>query len=87
MRSIFPNKKRKSLTVQSIITDDCETITNKSTIVKKFNVFFTNTVCTLLESVQPTTILGLSNEKFSNESFILQPVSKTFIFKQLNDLK
>ena len=87
MRSIFLNKKRKSLTVQSIITDDCESITNKSTIVDKFNVFFTNTVCKLLESVQPTTILGLSDEKFTNESFMLQPVSETFIFKQLKDLK
>ena len=40
-----------------------------------------------LESVQPTTILGLSDEKFTNESFVLQPVSQNFIFKQLKDLK
>ena len=32
MKSIFPNKERKSSTVQSIITDEGETITSKSTI-------------------------------------------------------
>ena len=42
-----------------------------------------NTLCKLLESVQPTTILGLCDEKFTNESFMLQPVSETFIFKQV----
>ena len=80
-------KSRKSSTVQSIITDEGETITSKSTIVEKFNIFFTNTVSKLLESVQSTTILGLSDEKFTNESFVLQPVSQNFIFKQLKDLK
>ena len=45
------------------------------------------TVSKLLESVQPTVILGLSYEKFTNESFVLQPVSHNFIFKQLKDLK
>ena len=50
-------------------------------------MFFTNTVSKLLESVQSTTILGLSDEKFTNESFVLQPVSQNFIFKQLKDLK
>ena len=67
MKSIFPNKERKSSTVQSIITDEGETITSKSTIVEKFNIFFTNTVSKLLESVQSTTILGLSDEMFTNE--------------------
>ena len=65
MKSIFPNKERKSLPVQSIITDEGETITGKSTVVKTFKMF------KLLESVQPTTILGLSFEKFTNESFVL----------------
>ena len=60
MKSVFPNKERKSSTVQSIITDEGETIASKSTIVEKFNIFFTNTVSKLLESVQSTTILGLS---------------------------
>ena len=41
----------------------------------------------LLESVQSTAILGLSDEKFTNESFVLQSVYQTFIFKQLKDLK
>ena len=45
--------------IQSIITDEGETITSKSTIVEKFITFFTNTVSKLLESVQSTTILGL----------------------------
>ena len=58
--------------------DDGETITSKSTIVEKFNIFFTKTVSKLLESVQSTTILGLSDEKFTNESFVLQPVSQNF---------
>ena len=84
MKSIFPNKERKSSTVQSIITDEGETITSKSTIVEKFNIFFTNTVSKLLESVQSTTILGLWDEKFTNESFVLQSISQNFIFKQLN---
>ena len=44
VKSIFPNKERKSSTVQSIITDDGETTTSKPTIVEKFNNFFTNTV-------------------------------------------
>ena len=87
MKSIFQNIERKSSTVQSIITDEVETITSKSTIVEKFNIFFTNTVSKLLESVQSTTILGLSDEKFTNERFVLQPVSQNFIFKQLKDLK
>ena len=87
MKNIFPNKERKSSTVQSIITDEGETITSKSTIVEKFNIFFTNTVSKLLESVQSTTILGLSEFKFTNESFALQPVSQNFIFNQLKDLK
>ena len=87
MKSIFPKKERKSSTVQSIITDEGETITSKSTIVEKFNIFFTNTVSKLLESVQSTTILGLSDEMFTNESFVLQPVSQNFIFKHLKDLK
>ena len=87
MKNIFPNKERKSSTVQSIITDEGETITSKSTIVEKFNIFFTNTVSKVPESVQSTTILGLSDEKFTNESFVLQPVSQNFIFKQLKDLK
>ena len=86
-KSIFPNKERKSSTVQSIIKDEGETINSKSTIVEKFNIFFTNTESKLLVSVQSTTILGLSDEKFSNESFVLQPVSQNFIFKQLKDLK
>ena len=34
MKSVFPNKERKSSTVQSIITDEGETITSKSTIVE-----------------------------------------------------
>ena len=34
-----------------------------------------------------TTVLGLSDEKFTNESFLLQPVSQNLIFKQLKDLK
>ena len=80
MKSIFPNKERKSSTVQSIITDEGETITSKRTIVEKFNIFFTNTVPKLLETVQSTTLLGLSDEKFTNESFVLQPVSQTFLF-------
>ena len=87
MKSIFPNKERKSSTVQSIITDEGETFTSKSTIAEKLNIFFSNTVTKLLESVQSTTILGLSDEKFTNESFVLQPVSQNFIFKQLKDLK
>ena len=90
MKSILPkspNKERKSSTVQSVITDEGKTITSKSTIVDKFNLFFTNTVSKLLESVQSTTILGLSDEKFTNESFVLQPVSQNFIFKQLKDLR
>ena len=87
MKSIFPNKERKSSTVQCIITDEGETITSKSTSVEKFNIVFTNTVSKLLESVQSTTILGLCDEKFTNESFVLQPVSQIFIFKQLKDLK
>ena len=82
-----PSKERKSSTVQSIITDKGETITSISTIVKKFNIFFTNTVSKLLESVQSTTILGLSDKEFTNESFVLQPVSQNFIFKQLKDLQ
>ena len=82
MKSIFPNKERKSSTVQSIITDEGETITSKSTIVEKINIFFTNTVFKL-----STTIIGLSDEKFTNESFVLQPVSQNFIFKQLKDLR
>ena len=80
MKSVFPNKERKSSTVQSIITDEGETIASKSTIAEKFNIFFTNTVSKLLESVQSTTILGLSDEKFTNESFVLQPVSQNFIW-------
>ena len=40
-----------------------------------------------MESVQSTTILGLSDEKFTNQSFVLQPVSQNFVFKQLKDLK
>ena len=36
MKSIFPNKERKCSTVQSIITDEGETITSNSTIVEKF---------------------------------------------------
>ena len=87
MKSIFPNKERKSSTVQSIITDEGEIITSKSTIVEKFNIFFTNSVSKLLESIQTTTVLGLSDEKFTNESFLLQPVSQNLIFKQLKDLK
>ena len=87
MKSIFPNKERKSSTVQCIITDEGETITSKSTSVEKFNIVFTNTVSKLLESVQSTTILGLCDEKFTNESFVLQLVSQIFIFKQLKDLK
>ena len=87
MKSIFPNKERKSSTVQCIITDEGETITSKSTSVEKFNIVFTNTVSKLLEFVQSTTFLGLCDEKFTNESFVLQPVSQIFIFKQLKDLK
>ena len=79
MKSIFPNKERKSSPVQYIVTDEGETITSKSTSVEKFNIFFTNTVSKLLESVQSTTILGLPDEKFTNESFVLQPVSQNFI--------
>ena len=75
MKSIFPNKERKSSTVHSIITDEGEIITSKSTMVEKFNIFFTNSVSKLLESIQTTTVLGLSDEKFTNESFLLQPVS------------
>ena len=87
MKSMFPNKERKSSPIQSTITDKGETITGKPTIVKTFKIFFTNTVSKLLESVQPTTIPGLSYQKFTNESFVLQPVSQNFIFKQLKDLK
>ena len=87
MKSIFPNKERNSSTVHSIITDEGEIITSKSTIVEKFNIFFTNSVSKLLESIQTTTVLGLSDEKFTNESFLLQPVSQNLIFKQLKDLK
>ena len=46
-----------------------------------FNIFVTNTV-----SVQSTSIYGLSDGKFTNESFVLQPVCQNFIFKQLKDL-
>ncbi|XP_068734542.1 uncharacterized protein [Montipora capricornis] len=86
-KSIFPSKERKSSIVQSIIMDEGETISSKSTIVEKLNIFFMNTVSKLLESVQSTTILGLSDKKFTNESFVLQPVSQNFIFQQLKDLK
>ena len=75
------------MTVQSIITDDCETITNKSTIVEKFNIFFYEH-CVQTPGIRSTNYyLGLCDEKFTNESFMLQPVSETFIFKQLKDLK
>ena len=40
LKSIFPNKERKSSTVQSIITDEGETITSKSTIVDKIKHLF-----------------------------------------------
>ena len=36
MKSIFPNKERKCSSVQSIMTDEGETITSNSTIVEKF---------------------------------------------------
>ena len=77
IKSIFPNKERKSSTVQSIIKDEGETINSKSTVVEKFNIFFTNTESKLLVSVQSTTILGLSDEKFSNESFVFNQFPKT----------
>ena len=81
MKSIFPDKERKSSIFQSIITGEGETIRSKSTIVEKFNIFFTNTVSKPLESVQSTTILGLSDENFTNEGFVRQPVSQNCIFK------
>ena len=45
MKSIFPNKERKSSTVQSIITDEGETITSKSTILSRNLTSFSRTLC------------------------------------------
>ena len=40
MKNIFPNKEGKTITVQSLKTGEGETITSKSTITEKFNIFF-----------------------------------------------
>ena len=45
MKRIFLNKERKSSTVQSIITDEGETITSKSTIMSRNLTSFSRTLC------------------------------------------
>ena len=88
MKNIFPSNKKKITTPQSIKTDDGETVIDQPTIAQRFNEFFAGAVSRLLDTA------GLSanasqfpSRKFTNERFILQPISERFILKQLRDLK
>ena len=88
MKNIFPGKKEKITTPQSIKTDDGETVIDLPTTAQRFNEFFTGAVSRLLKTAGPPMNGGqFSSKKFSCERFILQPISEKFILKQLRDLK
>ena len=88
MKNIFPGKKEKITSPQSIKTDDGETVIDLPTIAQRFNEFFTGAVSRLLKTAGPPMNGGqFSSKKITSERFILQPISEKFILKQLRDLK
>ena len=88
IKKVFPSKKGNSVCPESIKTEEGHTITDKSTIAKKFNNFFTNAVSKLLETVQqPIVTREFSGDNFTDQKLCLLPVTESFVFKQLKGLK
>ena len=88
IKKVFPSKKGMSACPGSIKTGEGQTITNKLSIAEKFNNFFTNAVSKLLDTAQqPMSTCVFSSDKFTDQKFVLLPVTESFVLKQLKGLK
>ena len=88
IKKVFPNKKGMSACAGSIKTEEGQTITDKLSIADKFNNFFTNAVSKLLDTVQqPVSTRVFSGDKFTDQKFVLLPVTESFALQQLKGLK